>query len=350
MSFKTLALLLLCLLPWTANAQTMYRWVDDKGVTHFSQTPPPTTVERFDTRNAGNAPRVDGECCTAVRRITTELGQLLARGVPLTDVHGLVRNEFEVELTELANFAADRRRLGFNSAQAGSQAYDVCMNGRFVACTSARTAGAASGRSGSSGSGFWVGADLLLTNAHVVANCQNIRVAGNLQARTVHSDATRDLALLRVEGGQGTPVALRSTDARLGEAVVAAGYPLAGILADDLNVTTGNVSALAGVQGERRHLQFTAPVQPGNSGGPLFDASGAVLGVVTAKLNALGVARTTGDIAQNVNFAIQIGEVRHFLSAYGLTMRDAQEGAPTRSVEDISRQARSHTAAVRCSN
>jgi hypothetical protein len=63
-------------------------------------------------------------------------------------------------------------------------------------------------------------------------------------------------------------------------------------------------------------IQITAPVQPGNSGGPVLDAEGVLVGVVTAKLDAIAVAQATGDIPQNVNFAIKASVVRAMLDAY----------------------------------
>jgi uncharacterized protein len=97
---------------------------------------------------------------------------------------------------------------------------------------------------------------------------------------------------------------------RQGDSVVALGYPLTGLLSSDVNVTTGVISALAGVRSDTRFLQLTAPVQPGNSGGPLLDMSGHLVGVVSAKLNAVAVA--TGDIPQNVNFALKGGVAKKF--------------------------------------
>ncbi len=100
--------------------------------------------------------------------------------------------------------------------------------------------------------------------------------------------------------------------------MVAVGFPLPGLLASEANVTTGTVSALAGIGNDTRFLQMTAPVQPGNSGGPLLDLEGRVVGVVVSKLDALKVASATGDIPQNVNFAIKAGVVRSFLDASGV--------------------------------
>jgi serine protease Do len=85
------------------------------------------------------------------------------------------------------------------------------------------------------------------------------------------------------------------------------------------NFTLGNVSALVGLGEDSRYLQISAPVQPGNSGGPLLDQNGNLVGVVSAKLNALRLmVATNGDIAQNVNFAIKSSIVASFLEANGI--------------------------------
>ena len=76
--------------------------------------------------------------------------------------------------------------------------------------------------------------------------------------------------------------------------IVVACFPLHGLLTSDINVTTGTISALAGPGDDRRIFQITAPVQPGNSGGPVLDASGHVVGVVVARLDALKMARRKG--------------------------------------------------------
>jgi S1-C subfamily serine protease len=105
---------------------------------------------------------------------------------------------------------------------------------------------------------------------------------------------------------------------KLGQNVVVVGYPLQGILASSVNVTTGAVSALAGLQDDTRMIQITAPVQPGNSGGPLLDQAGAVIGVVSSKLDVLKMAEMIGDVPQNINFAIRDTTVRAFLEANGI--------------------------------
>ena len=98
--------------------------------------------------------------------------------------------------------------------------------------------------------------------------------------------------------------------------VIAYGYPLSGLLSSSGNVSTGLIAALAGLRDDVNQMQISAPVQPGNSGGPLVDVSGAVIGVAVSKLNALIVAKLTDDIPQNINFAIKLPAVINLLGAF----------------------------------
>ena len=130
----------------------------------------------------------------------------------------------------------------------------------------------------------------LITNAHVVKDCLDIRVGmgqGNFEAgKLVAKDPTNDLALLKVDAKPARVGALRF-GARQGENVEAFGYPLSQVLATSGNFTTGIVTALAGIGDDSRFYQISAPVQPGNSGGPLLDENGNLIGVVSSKLNFL---------------------------------------------------------------
>ncbi len=204
----------------------------------------------------------------------------------------------------------------------------------------------------SNGSGFVVGRDgEIVTNHHVVDGCAKVTVsrAGESRDAGVRAmDADNDLALLQAPLAAGTAATFsRSPRARLGEAVTVAGYPLQGLLSNQLNVTSGNISALASLGDDVKRLQITAPVQPGNSGGPLLDAAGNVIGVVVSKLDAVRTAELTGDIPQNVNFAIKGALVRGFLDIHGVAYR--RQASDAKLAPDlIAEQARGFTVAVHC--
>lgn len=200
--------------------------------------------------------------------------------------------------------------------------------------------------SSSTGSGFFVARGLVVTNHHVTEDCQRLRVGGLTIGRLLASDARNDLALIELERGTTDAATIRVGRVKIGEPATIAGFPLSGLLSG-LNVTTGNVSSLSGIGGDIRLLQITAPVQAGNSGGPLLDANGNVMGVVVSKLNALKVARATGDVPQNVNFAINANVLSSFLDANAVNYKTASGGA-TLPTQEIARRAQAFTVLVEC--
>jgi S1-C subfamily serine protease len=239
----------------------------------------------------------------------------------------------------------------------------IATVGRQPAAPVARTAAAPARRTvnvrpvvagaTTSGSGFLVSAaGHVLTNKHVIRGCSVVRIRTDslpsLEASVVAVDADDDLALLKASVAPRLVASFRSGPTlRPGEDVIAVGFPLSGLLANQANVTRGSVSALAGMHDDQHLLQMSAPVQPGSSGGPLFDASGNVVGIVVTKLNARIVAEETGDFPQNVNFAIKDGVARDFLAAHGVPFRAARSVAP-RSPADVGDIGRQVTVLVEC--
>jgi S1-C subfamily serine protease len=174
----------------------------------------------------------------------------------------------------------------------------------------------------SSGTGFFVTEEgHILTNSHVLRGCTRTTIisAGSVttSGRVVANDSTNDLAILVSSVKPAVVPAFRSS-ARLGENISVFGFPLTGILSSSGNYTTGSVTALTGLSDDSRMLQISAPVQQGNSGGPLIDKYGNVTGVVVSKLNALMFASVLKDIRQNVNFAIKANVATNFLISNGL--------------------------------
>ncbi len=202
----------------------------------------------------------------------------------------------------------------------------------------------ATAQADSSGSGFRVARGAIVTNHHVIDGCSRLRVNGTA-AQVRGSDARSDLALLGVDL-PGPSVSLRAQRAAVGEPVAVAGYPLRGLLSG-FNLTTGNLSSLSGLGGDTRLMQITAPVQPGNSGGPALDSAGNLLGVVVSKLDAIRLAKITGDIPQNVNFAISANVLRSFLDANSVDYETASSVKPLLSTA-IAEKARGFTVLVEC--
>ena len=202
------------------------------------------------------------------------------------------------------------------------------------------------------GSGFAISRTThIVTNAHVVAQCKSLRVLSGAQqasGRVLAIDVDADLAVLQTSLSVPKTMAMRSSPAlRLGESVIAFGFPLTGALSQGGNLTTGNVSALAGLRDDPKYIQVTAPVQPGNSGGPLLDGGGNVIGVITAKLDALAVAKRTGDVPQNVNFAVRAEVLEAFLQThkipYDVAVTDSQL-----AVADVAEAAKQASVRIEC--
>jgi hypothetical protein len=124
--------------------------------------------------------------------------------------------------------------------------------------------------------------------------------------------------------------------------------PLAGLLSSGPMRTTGAVSALAGFADNQRQLQISAPVQPGNSGGPLLDMRGQVIGVVVSKLNAGQIARQTGDIPQNVNFAVKHTEALAFLREQNVAVTQGAASETPRPADAVGEVAQPSTLFLRC--
>lgn len=169
------------------------------------------------------------------------------------------------------------------------------------------------------GSGFAISkTGDVVTNQHVVSDCSAVavKIDGSIErALVIGTDSQKDLALLRIKRQFPSPLNFRSDQRlRLGESITVLGFPLQGLLASSLSLTTGSLSALAGLGDDADMFQFTAPVQPGNSGGPVLDQDGQVIGVVQSKLSTAAAA-FLGDIPQNVNFAIRGSVVRSFLDS-----------------------------------
>jgi len=207
----------------------------------------------------------------------------------------------------------------------------------------------------STGTGFFVNDDgYLLTNDHVTAPCSQYTVYGNnhtMQAVLVASDKGNDLALLRAATATAQAGRFRSftPPLQIGDTLTVVGYPGAAWKKNAAVARSAELLALTGPQGEEGLLQFSDAIRLGNSGGPLFDKSGAVVGVVVAKSILTRVNTLTNTVLSVKHVDVAIGQkiVRDFLTKNGVTYYLADSEAPL-TKEQIAIRARHTVVNIRC--
>lgn len=169
-----------------------------------------------------------------------------------------------------------------------------------------------------SGTGFALKNGYVATNYHVVENAKSIQVQGingnfstKYKASVVATDKNNDLAVLRIDdpsfsGFGSVPYNVKTSQVDVGEEIFVLGYPLTVTMGDEIKLTTGVISSKTGFQGDVSLYQISAPVQPGNSGGPLFDHNGNLIGIVSAKHAG----------AENVGYAIKASYLKNLVESY----------------------------------
>lgn len=177
----------------------------------------------------------------------------------------------------------------------------------------------------SSGSGFYINKEgFIVTNFHVVNDCSNIIAAtqGKEEHLTlISTDPVNDLAVLQDETKVSNYGKFRSGNGiQTGSEIAVIGYPLKGLLASGPTSTFGYISALRGIRDNSSRIQISAPIQSGNSGGPVLDDNGDIVGVVVSSVSDKYLYEKTGTIPQNVNFAINGLLVRTFLETRGIDL------------------------------
>ncbi len=192
----------------------------------------------------------------------------------------------------------------------------------------------------------------LVTNRHVVDGCQAIGIvaAGGIanEVRLLATDSQQDLALLAGPPALSSATLRADNEPLQGEDALSYGFPLPGVLSAGGQLGAGMVTAVSGVRNDAGQLQTDVPLQSGNSGGALLDRRGHVIGVVFAKLNALRIAQITGDLPQNVNFAVQLGPLKRLLDAHGVRYTAGAGVAPVLSNQQIAAEARKWTVPIAC--
>lgn len=190
-----------------------------------------------------------------------------------------------------------------------------------------------------------------ITNKHVTDGCVELRIEGrDGVVKHVTEDAVNDLALVQIPGEVKAAASIANDPAKLrqGEDIVVFGFPLNSLLSSGGNLTPGVVSAMTGLGNNTNQIQITAPIQPGSSGSPVMNKKGEVVGVVSMKLSDSKMAKVTGSIGQNVNFAVSGQTLRTFLDTHKVEYRSGGVLSFEKSTVDLADEARKWTLVVEC--
>lgn len=328
---------LLALLSMPAAAQKIYRWVDAQGRVQFTQTPPPgeqDAAEHAVAREAAVDEPGRGDYCAAVRRYAERIGSAMNQGAPrehaianARSIESQLAAYFdEPAIQEVVNYVWTFRGSRRSGVEIADLVHTRCLRGNFgrLRAQAGEAGEGADGREAPAaprgrrgGSGFVVGARIA-TNHHVIDGARRITVyfadGRSAPARVEASDAKRDLAVLVAEGALPRGLPLAAEEAGMGAEVFTLGFPLTGLMGANAKLSTGIVSSRTGLRDDPHSYQVSVPVQAGNSGGPLLNGRGEVVGVITSKLAADQVYRSTGDLPQNVNYAVKAEGLRALLS------------------------------------
>ena len=180
------------------------------------------------------------------------------------------------------------------------------------------------------GSGFFVGKNIIATNHHVVEGASEIKVviktASDIKTYTskvLCCDKTNDLALLMVDDMEFQPLLTipyniyqRTID--VGSSIFTMGYPMAHVMGSEIKVTDGIISSKTGYDGQISAYQISAPIQPGNSGGPMFDKTGNLVGITSSGIQG----------ANNVGYAIKSSYLYQLMDAAPISIKDITDKSP----------------------
>lgn len=202
-----------------------------------------------------------------------------------------------------------------------------------------------------SGSGFAIADGYVATNYHVVNGAKSINIKGvngdteeTYKGYVVATDREHDLAILRIvdkkfEGFDAIPYCIGKTVPEVGDDVFVLGYPKTNTMGQEVKLTNGIISAESGFKGDASMYQISAPVQPGNSGGPLFDNEGNVIGIICAK---------HAD-AENANYAVKVSYLFSLVNSSGIGIKMPEKNnVSTKSLSKKVKQVKPFVYLIEC--
>lgn len=204
-----------------------------------------------------------------------------------------------------------------------------------------------------SGTGFALNRGYIVTNYHVVGESSNIEVLGidgdfskSFKAKIIGFDKVNDLALIKVDESNfkdfgSIPYSIDFKMAEVGEEVFVLGYPLTATMGEEVKLTNGIISSRTGFDGDVALYQMTAPIQPGNSGGPMFDSQGNLVGIICAYHKG----------AENAGYAIKTSYLRNLVeSVADDNLFPAYNKIKNLSLKDKVKSVRNYVFLIKCSS
>ena len=203
-----------------------------------------------------------------------------------------------------------------------------------------------------SGTGFFVSKEgHVISNNHVVGICREVvsKINGdNKFFKVLKTDEVNDLGLIKSDYINPDFLSIKSSGAEYGEDIVAFGYPLADALSTSVKLTRGIVSSLSGPGNNYSEIQIDAAIQPGNSGGPVLNMEGQVVGVASSGLNKIYMLEKAEYIPENVNFAVASPTLTNFLKANGIPI--SNKSYDIQNTKELAKIGRPSTLQLFCMN
>lgn len=203
------------------------------------------------------------------------------------------------------------------------------------------------------GTGFAIADGYIATNYHVTNGARTIKIRGvngdmeeSYRGYLVASDRNRDLAIIKIvdkrfDGFDDIPYCLGKSVPEVGNEIFCLGYPMTETMGKEIKLTDGIISAASGYKGDQSMYQISAAVQPGNSGGPLFDSDGNIIGIVCAKHSD----------AENANYAIKVSYLLSLINSSNLGIKLPQNNEiKSKTLSKQVKQIKSFVYIIECSS
>ncbi len=280
-----------------------------------------------------------------------------ADGMVIASCHAILNNHFQFSATFINSSSATVSSSSGTIAEGHDRTLIMNFIKSYPTASMYREGSHMSAKGKWSGSGFALKDGYVVTNYHVYNNAEKIKIYGvngydnvGLSAEYVSGDKANDIALLRINdknfiGFDAIPYNIRKSILDVGEYVFALGYPSPDIMGSEIKFTDGTVSSRTGLQNDMRVYQISVPIQPGNSGGPMFDKTGSIAGITSS-----GINRDAYNY-ENVNYAIKNNYLVNLVqSSVGMQILPTGNALYGKTKEEQIRLAKNFVFRIECSS